>query len=101
MSIVETGEIIPLKVRVSDGSVAPEPLTQKRTATSREEILSGLSLKEAMLVAAIVTSLEQLAGIGKWGPEPSGDVRRIIAMPLLQAFQDATGVDYVGCAWDA
>lgn len=93
-------EVIPLTVRVSDGSVAPEPLTQKRTAATREEILTGLTMKERMLVNGIVTSLEQLAEIGKWGPEPSNDVRRIIAKPLLQAFQDATGVNYVGCAWD-
>lgn len=81
-------EIVPLKVRVSDGSVAPEPLTQKRTATTREEILEGLSVKERMLVYAIVAALEIHASMDK------------LADVLLKAFQDATGVSYVGCAWD-
>lgn len=85
-------EVIPLTVRVSDGSVAPEPLTQKRTAATREEILAGLTVKERMLVHAIVAGLEQLALTG--GPIPRG------SLPLLQAFQDATGVDYSTCAWD-
>lgn len=92
-----SADIIPLTVRVSDGSVAPEPLTPKRTAASRDEILAGLSVKERMLIYAIVASLEEIA---KMPHSESLAVRLGAAAPLLQAFQDATGVDYVGSAWD-
>ena len=89
-----TTEIIPLRVRVSDGSAAPEPLTTKRTAATREEILAGLTVKERMLIYAIVEALESLAA--DWQGEPMPPA----ADALLRAFQDATGVSYVGCAWD-
>lgn len=88
-----SADVIPLKVRISDGSVAPEPLTVKRTAATREEVLAGLSVKERMLIHAIVTTLEELTA-------DYGDRLIPIAKPLLQGFQDATGVNYAGCAWD-
>lgn len=97
MSVLETGKIVPLTVKVSDGSVAPEPLVQKRTAATREEILTGLTMKERMLVIAIVNSLEDIAEYGK---DALPDGGKALATYLLQAFQDATGVDYVNCNWD-
>lgn len=85
-------EIIPLRVRTGDGSDGPEPLSPKRTAATREEILTGLTVKERMLVFALVEAIEQF-GI----PDPD-DMQGVRI--LLRAFQDATGVDYVGSAWD-
>lgn len=83
-----SAEVIPLTVRVSDGSVAPPALVEKRTATTREEILTGLSTKERMLVYACVAAIEE-----------SWERRKTLRL-LLRAFSDATGVDYVGSAWE-
>lgn len=74
------------------------PLRRERVErpATRQELLSVLSVGERMLVMALVTSLEAL------GPLVArcGDEARAVGAPLLMAFRDATGVEYVGSPWD-
>lgn len=93
--------VVPLKVRISDGSVAPEPLVTKRTAATREEILAGLTVKERMLVHALATALDGCSTVYASAVK-HGDRPELVAgvTALLQGFQDATGVDYADGAWD-
>jgi hypothetical protein len=63
---------------------------------SREEILLPLSERERYCVAAMVASLERLAE----ETLPHAVLPHPGALPLLRAFRDVTGVEYVGCAWD-
>lgn len=91
--------VTPLRI-VDDGGaegfgVSPVMRRAERPV-DRQELLSVLTVGERMLVMAIVTSLEVLAPF----VSVAGDSAKAVGMPLLRAFKDATGVDYVGSMWD-
>ena len=92
-------KITPLRVVLASG---PEPVKLvgpvREEVANRAAILSGLSDKERMLVNALVTALEHLGELPEYVLKkgPAG----LAVSALLRAFQDATGVKYVGCNWD-
>jgi hypothetical protein len=91
--------ITPLRVKLSPGP-SPVSLVAERSTNveTRAAILSGLSDKERMLVNASVTALEHLGEMPEYMLKkgPAG----LAVTALLRAFQDATGVKYVGSHWD-
>lgn len=92
-------EVLPLRVLYEPG---PDPIRlsrERRSAGSRAEILDGLDGTSRGLVCAVVAALELLASVPKGALRggPSG----MAVSVLLRAFVDATGVPYVGSAWDS
>jgi hypothetical protein len=91
----------PLRVVVDPGPqpVRLVPRKAAGVAGNRTEICSGLQTdRERVLVYAVVGALECLAEKG--GPGLRRGPGGMAASVLLRAFADATGVNYVGCAWD-
>ena len=91
---MEPAGVIPLVVREPEPPLPPVLAPYRvKPPQSREEILLPLSERERYCVAAMVARLEVLA-------EESGALPHPGALPLLRAFRDVTGIEYVGCAWD-